>query len=118
MPHLQSIVDEHEGRVSVLALHFKDENDPAKFLAQHGYSFKLIPQSENVAKRWGVKGTPGLFLADQSGTVIFSKDLIPLDAYPRNPSENYDELKNSQKAARRAPFWAAELRKSIDLLID
>ncbi len=118
MPHLQSIVDEFDGRVQVVALNFRDDDDPAAYLADHGYDFSLILHSEEVAKSWGVKGTPGLFLADQSGRVVFSRGAIPEAVYRVNPAENYDELKHYQKAARRAPYWAAKLRIVIDRLLE
>jgi thiol-disulfide isomerase/thioredoxin len=117
MPHLQSIVDEYDGRVQVVALSFMDDGNPAAYLAERGYDFRLILHSEEVAKRWGVKGTPGLFLADQSGRVVFSRSAIPAAAYRAKPSENYDDLKHYQKAARRAPYWAAQLRIAVHQLL-
>ena len=57
MPHLQSIIDEYPGQVQVLALNFKDDDDPAAYLEQRGYDFRLILHSEEVAQSWGVKGT-------------------------------------------------------------
>jgi len=117
MPHLQSIVDEYDGQVQVVALNFRDDDDPAAYLAERGYSFRLILHSGEVAKSWGVKGTPGLFLADHSGRVVFSRGAIPEAAYRANPAENYDELKHYQKAARRAPYWAAKLRIAVDRLL-
>jgi len=118
MPHLQSIVDEYRGRVQVLALNFRDDDDPAAYRAERGYDFRLILHSEDVAESWGVKGTPGLFLADQSGRVVFSRGAIPKEAYHGDPSENEQELKHYQKAARSAPFWAAQLRIAIDQLLE
>ena len=117
MPHLQSIVDEYRGQVQVVALNFRDDDDPAAYLAERGYDFTLILNSEEVAASWGVKGTPGLFLANQSGRVIFSKGTIPESAYPESPAEDYGKLKHYQKAARRAPLWAAKLRIAIDRLL-
>jgi thiol-disulfide isomerase/thioredoxin len=117
IPHLQSIADEYGGQVKVVALNFRDDDDPAAYLAERGYDFTLILHSEEVAASWGVKGTPGLFLAEQSGRVIFSKGAIPESAYPGNPAEDYGNLKHYQKAARRAPFWAAKLRIAIDRLL-
>ncbi len=118
MPHLQSIVDEYDGRVQVVALDFMDDGDPAAYLVQRGYDFTMILHSEEVAASWGVKATPGLFLADQSGRVVFSRGAIPKEAYPTDPAENYDDLKHYQKAARRAPYWAAKLRIAIDGLLE
>jgi len=118
MPHLQSILDEFPGQVQVLALNFKDDDDPAAYLARLGYDFRLILHSEEVAKSWGVKGTPGLFLADQSGLVLFNRRAIPKEAFPDDPAENQENLKHFQKAARQAPFWAAQLRIAIDELLN
>lgn len=118
MPHLQSILDEYPGRVQVLALNFKDDDDPAAYLAERGYDFRLILHSEDVAESWGVKGTPGLFLAGPSGLVVFNHRAIPQDAQDKHSSENEENLKHYQKAARVAPFWAAKLRVAIDGLLD
>ncbi len=117
MPHLQSIIDEYPGQVQVLALNFKDDDDPALYLEQRGYDFRLILHSEEVARSWGVKGTPGLFLANPAGRVLFSRGAIPAEAYRLDPKENDKQLKHYQKAARRAPLWAARLRTAIDQLL-
>ena len=117
MPHLQSIIDEFPGQVQVLALNFKDDDDPAAYLEQRGYDFRLILHSEQVARSWGVKGTPGLFLADSAGRVVFSRGAIPADAYRQEPAGNGKQLKHYQKAARSAPLWAARLRIAIDQLL-
>jgi thiol-disulfide isomerase/thioredoxin len=114
MPHLQSIVDEYAGTIKVLAPDFRDDGNPAEVLAELGYDFRLFPASDAVADAWGVKGTPGLFLADASGRVVFSNFSIPPEAYGSDPADTAQNLKHYQKAARRAPVWAAELRKAID----
>jgi len=117
MPHLQSILDEYPGQVEVVALNFSDEDDPAAYLASLGFDFRLILHSEAIALSWGVKGTPGLFLADQTGLVVFTRGAIPKEAFSKDPAENEDELKHFQKAARRAPVWAAQLRIALDQLL-
>jgi thiol-disulfide isomerase/thioredoxin len=114
MPHLQSIVDEYDGRIEVLALNFRDDEDPAEYLGERGFDFRLFPNSEAVAELWGVKGTPGLFLVDQNGLAVFSNFSIPEEAYPSDPGETQKNMKHYQKAARKAPFWAALLRQAID----
>jgi len=114
MPHLQSIIDEYGGEIEVLALNFREDGDPAGYLAERGYDFRLFPESDEVAGLWGVKGTPGLFLVDKSGRAVFSNHSIPREAYPTDPDEREQELKHYQKAARKAPFWAAHLRQAID----
>jgi len=114
MPHLQSIVDEYGGEIEVLALNFREDEDPAAYLDERGYDFRLFPDSDPIAGTWGVKGTPGLFLVDGTGRAVFSNYAIPKDAYPQDPGEDSEKLKHYQKAARRAPYWAALLRRAID----
>jgi thiol-disulfide isomerase/thioredoxin len=73
MPHLQSILDEYRGRhgITVLAIVFRDDGDPLSVLHDRGYEFDLFTEGDAVAESWGVKGAPGLFLADshQGGTI-------------------------------------------------
>lgn len=114
MPHLQSIVDEYDGEIGVLALNFRDEEEPSEFMAEYGFDFRLFPHADPVAALWGVKGTPGLFLVDASGQVVFSNYSILEDAYRTNPADEGKKLKHYQRAARKAPFWAAQLRLAID----
>ena len=114
MPHLQSIVDEYDGAIEVLALNFRDDEDPMEYISERGFDFQVFPQSDPVAKLWGVKGTPGLFLTDATGRVVFSNFAIKENDYPADASERVEEMKHYQKAARKAPFWAARLRLAID----
>ena len=114
MPHLQSIVEEFDGEIEVLALDFREDGDPRQYLAEMGYDFRLLPAADPVADAWGVRTTPGLFLADASGRVVFSNFAIAQEAYARGTVQSAGDLKHYQKAARRAPVWAAELRKAID----
>lgn len=114
MPHLQSIVDEYDGQIAVLAFNFRDDEDPTEFQSEYGYDFHIFPQADAVADMWGVKGTPGLFLVDGTGRIIFSNFSIPEDAYRANLTGKEISLTHYQKAARKAPFWAAQLRLAID----
>jgi thiol-disulfide isomerase/thioredoxin len=116
MPHLQSIVDEYGDGVRVLALNFREDGDPVSYIEKAGYQFMLFPEADAVAEAWGIKGTPGLFLADRNGRILFSRGAIPKEAYPAKRFDNIDDLKRSQKAGRAAPFWAARLRESLDKL--
>lgn len=116
MPHLQSILDEFPGQVQVLALTIRDDEDPAAVLAEYGYDFSLVTTADEVAEAWGVKGTPGLFLADAEGRIVFDRMRIPP---PEAASaESGAKLKHYQKAARSAPGWAAHLRAALDPLLD
>ena len=114
MPHLQSIVDEYDGEIEVLALNFRDDEDPMEYISERGFDFRVFPQSDPVAELWGVKSTPGLFLVDKTGRVVFSNYAIAQSDYPTDASEQMEGMKHYQKAARKAPFWAAHLRLAID----
>ncbi|MEJ8568002.1 TlpA family protein disulfide reductase [Elongatibacter sediminis] len=117
MPHLQSILEEYPGQVDVVALTIREDGDPAALLAEYGYDFRLVEDADRAAEMWGVKGTPGLFLADASGRVVFDRMRIPPEAAAA-ASGDVEGMKHYQKAARGAPFWAARLRRSLDLLLD
>ena len=114
MPHLQSIISEYGGDIEVLALTIRDDEDPAAFLRERGFDFRLFEQADDVAEKWNVKGTPGLYLVDGTGKAIFSNFAIPDEAYPEDPEALVRQLKHYEKAMRRAPVWAAKLRHAID----
>ena len=105
MPHLQSIKDQYGEDVDILALNVFEDDDPAEYLEEYGYQFRLIPNADSVGPKYGVKGTPGLFLVDQSGNVRYNLyDVRQTKAIP-------EDIKRWQRAARLAPMWAAELRR-------
>jgi thiol-disulfide isomerase/thioredoxin len=117
MPHLQSILDEYPGKLQVLALSIRDDGDPAATLAEYGFDFTLFTTADVVAEAWGVKGTPGLFLADGEGHVVFDRMRLP-PAAERESAQPGAAMKHYQKAARNAPYWAARLRVALDQLQD
>ena len=112
MPHLQSIVLEHGDDVEVLALHFRDDKDPVAFIDEHGYEFTVLPEADLVAAEYEVWGTPGLMLVDGERQIRFNLYTLPQPVIP-----GYEEMQHTKRAAYRAPFWAAELRKAIDAVL-
>jgi thiol-disulfide isomerase/thioredoxin len=112
MPHLRSILDEYGESVTVFALNIRDDENPREFLDKYGYDFILFPEADSVMEAYGVKGTPGLFLVDGCGQIRFN-----LYVLEREDDTAYQQLDNAEKAARRAPWWAAEIRQSIDTLL-
>jgi thiol-disulfide isomerase/thioredoxin len=115
MPHLQSVLDEFPGQVQVLSLSIRDDGDPVGTLVEYGYDFRLSTAADEVAESWGVKGTPGLFLADTGGRVVFDRMRIPPAPKP-DASDAETSMKHYQRAARTAPYWAAQLRVALDEL--
>lgn len=109
MSHLQSLEDEYGNAVTVYALNFRDQQDPADYLEERGFDFVLLPNADDVAESWGVKGTPGLFIVDAGGRIRFNL----YDVLATNPP-GFESLNHTQRAQRRAPFWAARIRESLD----
>ncbi|HKL20747.1 MAG TPA: TlpA disulfide reductase family protein [Tichowtungia sp.] len=112
MPHLQSLEDEYGDAITIYALNFRDQQDPVAYMEEHGFDFTLLPEADDVAAQWGVKGTPGLFIIDESSQVRFNL----YDVLAENPP-GFEELSHTQRAQRRAPFWAARIRESLDAIL-
>ena len=114
MPHIQSIRLEHGDEIRVLAIHFRDDKgDPVAFIESAGYDFTLLPDGDEVAKLNEVWGTPGLLSIDRDRVIRYDLYTLPklnLSAAGKSPA-------HSKKAAYLAPYWAAELRKSLDLVL-
>ncbi len=111
MPHIQSVRLEHGENVRVLAVHFRDDRgDPAAFIENAGYDFTVIPDGNEIAKKYGVWGTPGLLIVDKDRNVRFDLYALPKPDFPTGDAE----IPHSRRAAFRAPYWAAELRKALD----
>jgi thiol-disulfide isomerase/thioredoxin len=110
MPHLQSIRLEYGDDVEIIAISIKEDGDPVAFVANAGYDFTLLPEGDDVAELYGVTGTPGVFIVDQDRTIQFD-----LRSLPRiDPPATGKPVSNGRKAAYRAPYWAAEIRKHLD----
>ena len=110
MPHLQSIRLEFGDEVEILAINIMDDGDPVAFLNGAGYDFVLLLDGDEVADAYGVRGTPGVFVVDGNRRVHFDLGRLP----PLTPPSGMETSSHPQKAAYLAPYWAAEIRKSID----
>jgi thiol-disulfide isomerase/thioredoxin len=114
MPHIQSVRLEYGDEVRVLAVHFRDDDgDPVAFIENAGYDFTLLPDGDEVAELNGVWGTPGVLIIDRDRHIRFDLYNLPkpdLSAVGKSPA-------HSMKAAYLAPYWAAELRKSLDIVL-
>lgn len=120
MPHLQSVLDEFgSDRVEVVAVDLWEEgpDDWRADFVSAGYDFRVLLAGDEVAKSWGVKGTPGLFVVDAQGVVVFDRYARSFEPSRRDPALLEGTLGNAQKAARQAPLWAAELRKALRPLL-
>ena len=114
MPHLQSIRLEHGNEVKILAINIRDKNDPVAFVDKAGYDFTVLPHGDEVAELYEIYGTPGIIIVDREQRMRFDLRALPQLSIPSD-GEN---MSNSKKAAFKAPYWAAEIRKALDSVLD
>jgi thiol-disulfide isomerase/thioredoxin len=112
MPHLQSMQIEYGDDVTIYALNIRDDEDPVPFMTNYGYDFVLIPEADSIMGLYGVKTTPGIFVVDGGGEIRFNLYEMLFD-----DSSEFKEMSHGKKAGRRAPYWAAEIRKTIDQVL-
>ena len=112
MPHLQSMRVEYGDDVTIYALNIRDEEMPELFMLKHGYDFILIPEADSVMELYGVRATPALFVVDGKGTIRFN-----LNDMVFNDNSEFKSLSHGKKAGRRAPYWSAEIRQTIDKIL-
>ena len=110
MPHIQSILYQYaeELDLQVYAMNIFEDDDAKKYLDDNGYDFLLFPKAEEVAKLYGVQGTPALFIFDQDGKLIFDLRNVNLERIRINRKAS-----NSEKALQVAPLWAAKARQAL-----
>ena len=113
MPHLQSIRLEYGEDIRILAINIFEDGDPIGFIQKAGYDFTLLLDGDKVAETYGVTGTPAVFVVDSERRIRFDLRKLPR----LEPSDTGEPAGHGRKAAYRAPFWAAEIRKSIDAVI-
>jgi thiol-disulfide isomerase/thioredoxin len=114
MPELQAIAAEYPGELSIYAINFRDDGDPAAYLQEHGYTFTLLLDGGAVAEQYGIHGTPGLLIFNADNEQIFNlyDTIEQFEAEVGTP----EGLSHSEKAARKAPWWAAQIRAGLQPL--
>ena len=72
MPHLQKVYDAAgKQHLDVYAIDIKDDGDPVATLKKRNQTFTLVRDGDAIADQYHVKGTPGLFLVDVKGNIIY-----------------------------------------------
>ena len=75
MPTLQTIYDAAgTDHLDVYAIDIKEDGDPVKTLKERKQTFTLIRDGDSIADLYHVKGTPGLFLVDAHGDIVYHAD--------------------------------------------
>lgn len=114
MTHLQSMQLEYGEDIKILAINFRDDDDPVAFIENAGYDFTVLPDGDEVAAIYGIKGTPGLIIVDSEQRIQFDLRALP----KQDPLTGDAANSHTSKASYRAPYWAAEIRKGIDSVND
>ena len=75
MPYVQKVADAAgKDKLDVYAIDFKDEDgDPVAELRERKQTFTLVRDGDPIAALYGVKGTPGLFLVDVKGDIVYKR---------------------------------------------
>jgi len=76
MPYVQKVADAAgKDKLDVYAIDIKEdgEKDPVATLHERKLGFTLVRDGDPVAALYGVKGTPGLFLVDAQGEIVYKR---------------------------------------------
>ncbi|MDR3388006.1 MAG: TlpA disulfide reductase family protein [Rudaea sp.] len=74
MPYVQKVYDAAgKDRLDVYAIDIKDDGDPVVALRERKQTFTLVRDGDAIADQYGVKGTPGLFLVNAKGDVVYKR---------------------------------------------
>ena len=74
MPHLEKLRQEFaQDEVNFYALNIWDDGDPVAYMTDNDYGSHLLLKADEVAKTYGVMGTPGLFVVDTDRVVRYER---------------------------------------------
>ena len=97
MPLLEEVRKEFsDAGVEVFALNAWEDGDPVERIREDGFRFRLLLDADPVADAYGVRGSPGLFVVDREGKIVFR----------RRPS-------GDNTAAESAVIWANQTRSAV-----
>jgi thiol-disulfide isomerase/thioredoxin len=97
MPLLENVRQDFSNvGVEVFALNVWEDGDPVSRIDDGGFDFRLLLDADSVADAYGVRGTPGLFVVNSEGIIV----------YRRRPS-------GDKIAAEIALIWAQQTRAAL-----
>ncbi|MFL0811107.1 MAG: TlpA family protein disulfide reductase [Agarilytica sp.] len=62
-----------DAKVTFVAMNIWEDSDPRKYAKNTGLSMPIVLNAENIAKKYGVKGTPGVFVVGQNNTILYQR---------------------------------------------
>ncbi len=111
MPHLQTMIDKYEGELTIYAINFRDDGDPQAFMEKNGYTYTLLLNGGSVAEQYDIWSTPGVLVFDKDNRQVLNLyDVVTeIDA----ELAATEGLSHRDKAARKAPAWAAAIEAAL-----
>lgn len=101
MPHLEEIRAEYAtAGVEVFAINIKEDGDPQAFAAEAGFDFRYLLEGDPVAESYSVRFTPGLFVIDGDGMIVFRR--------------RSTELPPGREVAE---YWSSRVRAALDGIV-
>jgi len=74
MPRLEEFRAAHEGENNeFLALNIWEDGDATDFVEKTKFNFRLILNADEIAKNYGIKGTPGLYLVNNANEILYER---------------------------------------------
>jgi len=71
MPSLQALHEEHGEELVVIGVNTWEQEDPAAFMIENGYTYPIVIDGDIVAQDYFVEGIPTFYVIDQNGIVAF-----------------------------------------------
>jgi len=84
------------------------------FMQARGYEFNLLVDGGDVAADYAIHATPGLLIFDRNNQLVLNLYDVMTDSNEEMTLPT--NLSARQKAARKAPYWAAEIRRALDAI--
>ena len=102
MPYLSDIRDRYSSQgVTVFAINIKENGDPLAFAKAHSYDFVYLLDGDAIAENYSVRFTPGLFVVDADGKIVFRRKSTDLPA-----------------GSEVAELWAERVATALDGILD
>jgi thiol-disulfide isomerase/thioredoxin len=112
MPHLARLASQYNDRIAVVAVSVWEEQgvDPFVVMRDRGHPFVVLAKGDKQTKKWGVKGTPGLFVLDASGKVVFDRNAHVYTTSASGETGMTDRRTGIQRSAR---MWADAVAEAL-----
>lgn len=100
-------------RIVVVAVNVweDDEADAREIIAAGGYPFTFLMGGSKQTKKWGMKGTPGLYVVDRAGRVVYDRTARPLKAVAGAPADAPVRKETLEQSCMR---WLDDVRTVLD----